>query len=331
MTTTDTDQTPVPDPAAEAAQFHRNDRIMGVLTGQASGDALGAGYEFSAIVPKRGQARMLPGTLQRGRAGEWTDDTAMAVCIAQARCDLRRTAAGFLRWFAAGPKDIGNQTRAVLGHAETAANLPGCARAYGEWLASKPVPPGWDPGQANGSLMRTGPVCLPFLGDRDRIAEAALAVSDLTHYDPTGYTGDASVLWSLGIERAIELGGAFEPVMVAEGLDLIPEHRSEFWAGVIAEALDGPSPAGRPNGSAVGAFRAALYSVAQGKGLEDTLQLCVSLGGDTDTTAAICGALAGAWYGNLEVPREWLKILHGYPGLRADDLQRLALEAAAQP
>ena len=314
----------------DAERFHYLDRVMGVMTGSASGDALGAGYEFCGKPPKRGYARMLPGTLQRGAPGNWTDDTAMALCILQAKSDPQRTAERFLRWFRSNPPDIGNATRSVLGHAESAAMLPACSRAYGEWAEAR-KPAGWDPGGANGSLMRTGPACLPYLGNREKIAQAARELSDLTHYSPDGYTAEACILWSLAIDRAIELGPDFTPGRIMDGLEFTdPEHR-ETWTKIIQTALHGPSPKGKFNGSAVGAFVASLYAVAHGHGLVDTLQLVVSFGSDTDTTGAITGQLAGAMYGDLEVPREWKRLIHGYPGLRCNDLQRLALEAAGSP
>src|SRR5690349_12255406 len=129
------------------------------------------------------------------------------------------------------------------------------ARAYARRQEQVPRPEGWHPGTGNGSLMRTGPVALPFLGDRARIAKAARAISDLTHADV--WSGDACVLWSLAIDRAIELGEAFRPAVVTEGLELIPADRRQAWAMLIEVAL-GTAPAAkfRVNGSAFGAFAA---------------------------------------------------------------------------
>src|SRR6478736_817641 len=113
-------------PPVAAEHPHRTpgwrDRAAGVLLASAAGDALGAGYEFSYPDPETTIA-MIGGGPFGFAPGEWTDDTSMAVAIARvtaAGLDLRTTegldadAAGFNDWFDSGPKDIGNQTRAVL-------------------------------------------------------------------------------------------------------------------------------------------------------------------------------------------------------------------------
>ncbi len=101
------------------------DRAGGVLLGQAIGDALGVPYEFAPRIPA-GEARMVGGGLGPYAPGEWSDDSQMAVCIAQVtatgaylRTDagLDAVAQGFLDWQAHGATDIGAQTSSVLGAA----------------------------------------------------------------------------------------------------------------------------------------------------------------------------------------------------------------------
>ena len=103
----------------------QKDRAGGVLLGQAIGDALGVPYEFAPRIPA-GEACMVGGGLGPYAPGEWSDDTQMAVCIAQVTAtgaDLRTdpgldaVAAGFLDWQAHGATDIGAQTSSVLGAA----------------------------------------------------------------------------------------------------------------------------------------------------------------------------------------------------------------------
>lgn len=309
----------------------REDRITGVLVGQACADALGMGYEFVGPPAKGEKAVMRKGAL--GFApGEWTDDTQQAIVVAQAKADPTMVAWGLLGWVASRPRDIGSATSAVLGRAWNAEGVLDRSMRYGEHQAAKPRGAGWDPGMANGSLMRTGPVALAHLGNREAIAQAARAVSDVTHFDPTGYTGDACVLWTLAINEAITYPGDFRPShlwAVFEGaLTFVPQARREFWVRVIMDGLYGGVPAGR-NGSAVGAFRVALNAVAQTQGYEDAIQRAISAGHDTDTTAAIAGQLAGAMYGTSGIPAEYLEIVHGMPGMVALDLAKLAVECAS--
>jgi ADP-ribosylglycohydrolase len=89
-----------------------------------------------------------------------------------------------------------------------------------------------------------------------------------------------------------------------------------------------------PNGWTVSAFQAAWSSIHATRHLdgaahlEAALQTAVAIGDDTDTVAAIAGALLGARYGASAIPARWADAVHGWPGLRADDLRRLALDTA---
>jgi ADP-ribosyl-[dinitrogen reductase] hydrolase len=311
-----------PDAAAPGAS-HR-DRVTGVLLGAATGDALGAGYEFgSAPVPADGRAAMIGGGLGGFAPGEWTDDTAMTVAVAEVLAarglDLEAIGERFLDWYRSGPADVGIATGAVLRAARDGADLPRAARHH---LDVHPKG-----GAGNGALMRTAPVALAYLGTDAAMAEAARAVSALTHADPLA--GDACVLWCVAIDRAVReerLDGA------EEGLALLPELRRDRWAAWLAEAEVGPPDRFVPNGFTVPALQAALaacqHTAGDGDGptshLEAALHRAIGIGDDTDTVAAIAGALLGGRWGASAIPSAWVEVLHGWPGLRADDLVRLA-------
>ena len=103
----------------------QTDRAVGALVGQAAGDALGVPYEFGSI-PLVGEPQMLGGGLGGIAPGQWSDDTEMAICIAEVAAtgaDLRTSEAqeliaqGFLRWYDDDPPDVGVQTRTVLSDA----------------------------------------------------------------------------------------------------------------------------------------------------------------------------------------------------------------------
>ena len=304
----------------------REDRIKGVLLGQAAGDALGVPYETGKPVPPTGA--IMEGGGYGFEPGEFSDDTQQAICVCLGRSEPYQVAANLIAWYGSRPKDVGGQTRAVVRRARTPRGLVMASRACASRLASLPVPRGWDPGTGNGSLMRTGPVCLPCLGDRYLIAVTARKVSDLTHADP--WSGDACVLWSLAIDSAIS-AGYYTTDLVSAGLAHIPQARREFWRLAILQALSSAQPSSR-NGSAVGCFKAALHAVAHAGSLEDGLQLAVAAGGDTDTVAAVAGALLGALHGASSVPAAWRSVLHGCGVSRtrmgAADLEQLALQAA---
>ncbi|TVP69121.1 MAG: ADP-ribosylglycohydrolase family protein [Nitriliruptor sp.] len=312
-------------PAGEGRrwQVSQDDRVAGTLLATAVGDALGAGYEFSSS--PIGEVDMIGGGLGPFAPGEWTDDTSMAIGIAEVAAggSLDPDAIGerFLAWYRSSPPDMGNATRAVLGSVGTAGQLAGAAAAM---YARQPR------GAAgNGALMRTAPVALAHLGDDDAIAAGARAVAELTHADPLA--GDSCVLWSIAIDRAIRqsrLDGVWD------ALALLPPERRERWDRALDEAGSGPASRFAPNGFTVTALQAAhaaiqLTPVPDARPeahLVDALVAAVRIGDDTDTVAAIAGGLLGARWGASAVPARWRGMLHGWPGYDGEDLVRLAYE-----
>lgn len=304
------------------------DRIEGVLLGTAAGDALGAPYEFQ---PPRGP--QLPVEMTGGgpwEPGEWTDDTAMAIAIAEIAAtgsDLRDSNAQdalVARWhgWSLKSKDVGIQTRSVLTAAHRAGGIT--ARRCRDEARALHEQTGRTAG--NGSLMRTAPVALAYLDDVDAIVPAARAISDLTHADPEA--GDAAVLWCSAIRHAV-LTAALD---VRIGLPHIPVERRELWTARL-DAAESGRPADFPNnGRVVSALQAAWSAIATTPVPQDrpadhlrlALDAAVRAGFDTDTVAAIAGGLLGGAYGASAVPVSWRMRLHGWPGLIATDLSVLA-------
>lgn len=295
------------------------DRAAGVLLGAAVGDALGVPYEYgSRPLPPPGETpRMLGGGLGGYAPGQWSDDTEMTCVVArEIGSDLRtpaaldRVADGFLEWFAAEPGDFGNQTGAVLTGLEPG---PGSAARMAARAADLHDRTGRTAG--NGSLMRTAPVALAHLGDTAAIVAAARAVSALTHHDPQA--GDACVLWCLAIDHAVRTG----ELDVRVGLP----HVAPAWATWLTEAeRREPEAFAQANGWVVAALQAAWSAVHRARDLPDGLERAIRGDGDTDTVAAIAGALLGARFGADSIPGVWLGAVHGWPGLRADDLRGAA-------
>jgi ADP-ribosylglycohydrolase len=318
----------------------RQDRIKGVLIGQAAGDALGVHYELGT--PSNGKAKMLGGGY--GFAPyEWSDDTQQAIVIAQAAGDgptgyVARVGVGLLRWYRSGPSDVGPTAGRVLGAVRDNDNVlkvyPDRVRTHLELAAQRNYESRGraDGSMSNGSLMRTNPAILPFLNRRQQGAMAVREISNLTHADPMA--GDAAVLWSLAVEHAIQVGTDFNVERhMADGVHYLPERQME-WLGHIGEAIGVNPHKWRGNLAVLPAFKAALGTVAHtlavDGGYEYGVQLAVDLGGDTDTIAAIAGGLLGAIYGASAVPAEWRQKLHGWPGLTGAELEHLALDAAGE-
>lgn len=308
------------------------DRAAGVLVAAAVGDALGAGYEFRTRCPAN-QVQMLAGALTRRPAGSWTDDTDMAIGIAQVaatgvRLDeaggWRAVAARFAAWYASGPPDIGNQTRAVLSAATDSADPDALEKAAHAYQRAHPDAAG------NGSLMRTGPVTLAGLGDDGLILCSASVISALTH--PHKLAREACQLWCVAIDRAVREGRLDG---IYDGLPLLEPDGHGYWHKAIHDAETAPLEALRNNGFVVTALQSAWRAIVSTDGasgpahLEAALRAAVAMGGDTDTVAAIAGALLGARYGASAVPFAWRRRLGGWPPeVTHSDLVPLAVLAA---
>lgn len=305
------------------------DRACGVLLGTAAGDALGAPYEFQ---PARGpelEVAMVGGGSFGWSPGEWTDDTSMAIAIAEVAAtgaDLRDEAAQDAiveRWWdwSRTATDVGNQTRSVLGRVEAqngwAATALTASREFHERTGHT---------AGNGALMRTAPVALAYLDDEDGLVVAARAISGLTHYDPDA--GDACVVWCCAIRHAVLTG----ELDVRVGLRHLDADRRATWSDRLDVAESSHPASIRNNGWVVAALQAA-WSAVVGSDTDDGLtaehlarglDAAVRAGDDTDTVAAIAGGLLGAAYGASAVPAQWRRLLHGWPGLRSRDLVKLA-------
>ena len=327
------------------------DRAAGVLLGMACGDALGAPYEFGPPLGPDVPVAMTGGGSLGWEPGEWTDDTSMAIAIAEVSAtgaDLRterardQIAARWAGW-AKDSKDVGVQTQAVLSAATRAARSRGETVPTGDDLTSASVEHHDHTGRSggNGSLMRTAPIALAYLHDPDGLVHAAYEVSAMTHHDPEA--GEACALWCLAIRHAV-LNGTLD---LRRGLEDMPEGRASVWAARLDEA-----EAGRPsdfdqNGWVVQALQGAWSAIttsaitttppadhdsssstAGPAHFRRALEAAVRGGRDTDTVAAIAGGLVGGLYGASAVPAEWRRQLHGWPGLRARDLVTLGVMTA---
>lgn len=306
----------------------QTDRACGVLLAAACGDALGAGYEFGTA-DLVGAPEMMGGGLGNFAPGEWTDDTAQAVAIAEVAATgvhldsedgLTLIPQRFADWFAGGPADVGIQTSTVLsmaGRHPTGEQMREAAYQTHERAGRS---------AGNGSLMRTGAVALAHLNDPEALVAAAMAVSALTHYEEIAQQGCA--LWCLMIRHAVLSG---DLPSADDVLGFMPNR--DFWAGVLAEAERLPPSSFTENGWVVGALQAAWSAIVNTpepedlpcRHLSDALGAAIAIGHHTDTVAAIAGALLGARWGASAVPARWRRMVHGWPGLRSQDLVALAV------
>ncbi|KTS01996.1 ADP-ribosylglycohydrolase family protein [Microbacterium testaceum] len=297
------------------------DRAVGTVIVSAAGDALGSAYEFGPALPDEVTPEFGVGHFGHG-AGEWTDDTSMAIPVldelAAGRrltdpAALERIVAAWQGW-AQSALDVGAQTRHVLGR------IPSPPMMDAIRTAARAVHDETGRSGGNGSLMRTGPVALGYL-DRPDLAAAAAAVAQLTHWEDDNV--DACALWCAAIRHGILTG---ELDMCGQ-LDVVPQDRRDRWAALIDEALVSgrhPRDFRDANGWVVRAFQGALAAVSGATGPLDAIERAVRGGNDTDTVAAIAGSLAGAVWGADALPDSHTTVLHGWPGIDAAELARRA-------
>jgi len=305
----------------------QNDRAAGVLVTLAAGDALGAGYEFGAPIPDGTPVSMKGGGPFGFAPAEWTDDTSMAIALAEALVGspsepgatavLTAAVRAWTGW-AAEAKDVGAQTSSVIAVARRLAAAAGRSEADAEDFATAAAEFHERTGRSagNGSLMRTAPLALAYL-DRspaELMAQAGV-VSVLTHADADAQ--EACGLWCVAIRKAVLTG----ELDVRAGLALLPAGRAAIWLERI-EAAERSRPRDfTRNGWVVEAFQGAWSAVhftsasfAGPAHLRAALEEAVRGGRDTDTVAAIAGGLLGAAYGYSAVPFEWRQHLHGGRG-----------------
>lgn len=298
---------------------------MGAVIGSAVGDALGAPFEFgpegafSARFPEPGHGGEMCGG-GGWDPGEATDDTQMGVLVAESLVDcggleLPDVFRRFRQWAAAEPKDIGLQTEAVLSGGD-----PWDTAAALHFQVSQRA-------AGNGSLMRAAPSAVYFAAQgRDATMDAARRLAALTHGDRAAWEGTA-VLHEL---MRVALAGGDPLDAVAATLAAVhPDHRRRY-ATVLAPDWH-PDQATEFNGAVWPCLGSAVWALRTTISYETAVRAAIDLGGDTDTVAAVTGALAGAVHGITAVPEHWTAALHvPLPGfadrvLSAADLAALTL------
>ena len=265
--------------------------------GLAVGDAIGTTLEFKERDTYAPLTDMIGGGPFNLKAGQWTDDTSMALALADSllgRNDLdeQDLLRRFVEWRDEGTYsctgrcfDIGNTTSQALSQWRKTGNI---------------IADTVDPHSAgNGSLMRLAPVAIRFWRDRAKLRDVAARQNKTTHAAPEAV--DACVAFAEMLADAIE-GRPMSDVLRV---------RSDDFAGRISEVMKG-SWRGKQrqpicaSGYVAHTLEAALWSVGRTSDYRSAVLMAANLGEDADTTAAVAGQLAGALYGVSEIPSAWV-------------------------
>jgi ADP-ribosylglycohydrolase len=281
------------------------DRCLGAILGLAVGDALGVTLEFKPPGSFTPLDDMSGGGCFNLPPGYWTDDTSMALCLAEslAECDgfdagdqMRR----YLRWYSEGHLSSTGECFDI--GAATAEALAAFARTGDPWSGSA------DPRKAgNGSLMRLAPVPVFFRDEPERAIALAGESSRTTHGAATAV--DACRYFAGLIVGALQ-GASKEQLLAAR----YHPGRGQWSPGELHPEIDEVAsgsflrrepPEIKGTGYVVRSLEAALWAFARGEDFCGGALLAVNLGDDADTTGAVYGQIAGAHYGLAGIPEAW--------------------------
>jgi ADP-ribosyl-[dinitrogen reductase] hydrolase len=287
------------------------ERAQGCLLGQLAGDALGSMVEFqsaSAIKARypQGLREIGPSPIFHTLAGQPTDDSELALVLArtllrdQAFAD-DNVAAAYAYWRQSGPFDVGG----TIGKA-TEAILQ--AQARGQDPAQAARREANSASEANGALMRQSPLAI-WGHALDTAALDACVRADTTLTHPNQVCQDASAALIVALAAVIREGLDAEAAY-ARACAWDQEHgASPTVRQALAAACHEP-PAYEPNqGHVLIALQNAFYQALHAATLEDGVVATVMGGGDTDTNAAIAGALLGALHGARAAPAQWQQMV----------------------
>jgi len=281
----------------------RLSRAQGCLLGQIAGDNLGALVEFASAAEVRrlhpdGPRRLVDGGVWNLIAGQPTDDSEMALALARTivdgdAYDPARSFEEYQRWLGSRPFDVGNTVRAAL-----------------EGRPSRDS-------QANGSLMRASPLGI-FAQGQGAAAAALVARRDSALTHPHPICGDATAAFVVALAHAIDRGDGPEGAYGA-ALDWARSASTEPGVRTALEAARDSAPQcdGAAKGWVLIALQNAFHALLHAPTIEEGLAATILRGGDTDTNAAIAGALLGAVHGRAAIPDQWRSMVlscHSLPG-----------------
>ena len=290
---------------SDANERTLSDRYLGAMLGLAIGDALGTTLEFRTPGSFTPIANMMGGGPFRLAPGEWTDDTSMALCLAESleECegfDAVDQMQRYVRWMDEGHWsstghcfDIGSIVRGSLGR----------FKRTGQGFSGPR-----DPTTAgNGSLMRLAPVPLFFAADAELAIRMAGDSSRTTHQAPAAVDAcryfAALMLGAIsGVSKNDLLSPRYSPVA---GLwEREPLHPAVDAVAAGSFRVKRP-PAIRGTGYVVESLEAALWAFHTTDDFRAGALAAVNLGDDADTTGAVFGQIAGAYYGHAALPSLW--------------------------
>lgn len=277
------------------------DRYQGCLTGLAVGDAIGTTVEFSEKRSFTPLTDMEGGGPFELEAGQWTDDTSMALCLAHSllHCkgfDATDQMNRYCNWYNHGYMsstgecfDVGHTTLSALKKFQTTGD---------------PLAGSIDPHSAgNGGIMRLAPIPMYFLHNIDDVLEYAAASSKTTHAAPEAV--ESAMLFGSQLTAALK-SHSKESILATNDFEPTCDKVIDLQQGKYINKKNDDI---QGTGYVIDSLEAALWCFSQSNSFPEAVLMAANLGDDADTTAAITGQLAGAFYGLNTIPKHWLQKL----------------------
>jgi len=284
------------------------DRFKGSLFGLACGDALGTTLEFKPYGSFEPITDIVGGGVFNLERGQWTDDTSMALCLAESfletkKFDTKQQMDYYVRWYQYGYLsstgkcfDIGISVRKALeNYIKTGEPISGSTDDFSA---------------GNGSLMRLVPVSLFYFNHYEMVLKMGVESSRTTHQAKEVL--DACLYFSSLMYKALH---GFSKEKILESLSI----NNEFWVSNLAISIknvgngsykEKQPPIIKGSGYVVDSLEASLWAFYNSNTFEEGALLAVNLGDDADTTGAIYGQLAGAFYGYKKIPKQWIDSIY---------------------
>lgn len=287
------------------------ERAVGSVLGLALGDALGAPFEFRRAVQVPDPFPAFELEWMGLPPGTTTDDTAMArnlvrSIVERGVLDTNDVLARHIAWLESRPPDVGNLTRIVLSRA-----AEGASDAAREYVEQR----GPEVSAGNGSVMYCAPLGVAYALRPDELFELAPALCTVTHWDERCRTACLAVTLAVAALVRGEPGDR----AVIDAVTAVAEHEGGEELEYLVEQAGLARPVDGPDmGFTLFTAGLALQVAAAQPAFEEGLRHVVGLGGDTDTNAAVAGALLGALLGRSGLPVTWLDRLRDRDAIEAE-------------
>lgn len=292
-----------------------NERALGAFLGLACGDALGAVVEFCPRGKFRPLTDMRSGGKFRLPKGHWTDDTSMAICLAESlvskhEFDPIDQMNRYYEWASSGKNSslphafgIGKQVAFMLGEFKKTGN-PYSLRTESKY-------------SGNGSLMRLMPVILRYYRNTEDLLKYVELSSKTTHATKEAIQScQYFATLILRIFNGVPKAQLFTDDDALQFDKLIDICHGKFKTKTADEVGS--------TGYVIDSLEVALWAFWNTDNFKDALLMAANLGDDADSNAAICGQIAGAYYGVKSIPESWLDCLY-----RKADIEKLTWQLLA--